>query len=185
MSFKIPTFWKVLAHFGPFLLLVGKLSVSASHRFSGFGKFSMSVRTAVRTDLPPRNGTFFESFKVSLQPTAPAHLTIYHDKEDHIPLQHFGGDRSGSLLLRPQGRLTNKFQAQKNSSPSGRRYVPKKGSKNQRSIQHAAATVPDRGNSQYTHTHRLPSSAGRGESRGSALLQEPDLARQKFLKKSL
>ena len=34
MSFKIPTFCKVLAKFGPFLLLGGKLSVSASHRFS-------------------------------------------------------------------------------------------------------------------------------------------------------
>ena len=34
MSFKIPTFWKVLTKFGPFLLLGRKLSVSASHRFS-------------------------------------------------------------------------------------------------------------------------------------------------------
>ena len=56
-----------------------------------------------------QKGTFFESFKLSLQPTAPAHLTIYHDKEDYIPLQHCGGTGQAHCWRRPQGRLTNKF----------------------------------------------------------------------------
>ena len=34
MPFEIPTFGKVLAKLGPFLLVGGQLSVSASHRFS-------------------------------------------------------------------------------------------------------------------------------------------------------
>ncbi len=45
------------------MLLVVKLSVSASHRFSGFSDFSISVRTAVRTDFPPETEIFLKVLK--------------------------------------------------------------------------------------------------------------------------
>ena len=63
MSFKIPTFCKVLAKFGPFFLLGGKLSVSASHRFSRSDNLSTSVRTAVQTTFFPKTEIFVKVLK--------------------------------------------------------------------------------------------------------------------------
>ena len=117
--FKNPTFWKVLAQFGAFLLLVGKLSVSASHRFSCPDNFSTSVRTAVRTHFFPKTEIFCDSFKVSLRPTLPTHITIHHDKEDHLPLRYHRGSGHAYCWRRLEGRLTEKFSAPKPSHLSG------------------------------------------------------------------
>ena len=156
MSFKISTFWKVLAKFGPFLLLGGKLSVSASHRFFASDKFLISVRTSARTNLPSKTGNFRESFKVSQRAKLPTHITIYHDEEDHLLLQYHRGSGHTYCWPRPQGSLTDKFSATKTSALSERVPDEKKG-KNQRSNEYAAATVLERVNSQHAYTHRLPS----------------------------
>ena len=63
MSLKTPTFWSFSAKFGAFLLLGGKLSVSASHRFFASENFSISARTAVRTTFFPKTEIFFKVLK--------------------------------------------------------------------------------------------------------------------------
>ena len=147
MSLKTPTFWRFSAKFGPFLLLEGKLSVSASHRFFASENFSISVRTAVRTTFFPKTENFSESFKVSLRPTLPTHITIYHDEEDHLLLQYHRGSGHTYCWPRPQGPLTDKFAAPKSSESSERLSGRIKRAKNQRSNEYAAASVLERGNS--------------------------------------
>ena len=131
-------------------------------------------------DFSPKTEIFCEIFKVSLRPTLPTHITIYHDEEDHLLLQYHRGSGHTYGWPRPQGSLTDKFSAPKSSESSERLSGRKKGAKIQRSNEYAAATVLERVNSQHAYTHCLPSSAGRGESLCSAPLQEPGLARRKF-----
>ena len=157
MYFEIPTFGKVLAKLGPFLLVGGKLSVSASHRFSSPDDFSTFLRTILRRTFYPQSEIFGESFKVSQRATLPTHITIYHDEEDHLLLQYHRGSGHTYGWPRPQGSLTDKFSAPKSSESSERLSGRIKKAKNQRSNEYAAATVLERGNSQHAHTHRLPS----------------------------
>ena len=117
MSFKIPTFGKVLAKLGPFLLVGGQLSVSASHRFSSPDDFSTFLRTILRRTFYSQSGIFGESFKVSQRATLPTHITIYHDEEDHLLLQYHRGSGHTYCWPRPQGSFTDKFSAPKARNP--------------------------------------------------------------------
>ena len=159
MSFKIPTFCKVLAKFGPFLLLGGKLSVSASHRFSCPDDFSTFVRTIVRTTFFPKSEIFVKVLKYLSEQRYPltSPYTIYHDEEDHLLLQYHRGSGHTYCCPRPQGSLTNKFSAPKSSALSEHFSGRKKSAKIQRSNEYAGATVLERVNSQHAYTHRLPS----------------------------
>ena len=157
MPFEIPTFGKVLAKLGPFLLVGGQLSVSASHRFFSPDDFFNFLRTILRRTFSPKSEIFGESFKVSQRATLPTHITIYHDEEDHLLLQYHRGSGHTYCWPRPQGSLTDKFSALKSSTLSEHSSGRKKRAKIQRSNEYAAATVLERVNSQHAYTHRLPS----------------------------